>query len=291
MRLCFITVRREPDVPSPLLVEVSRQLGQAGHVVTHVRAEEMTLEATSPVSEEQPHGLFLLKSHTELALSVAGTLHDRGARMLNPYPACVMAQDKVRATQSLHRAGVPVPSTRVVAGHASAAALFAGSPLVVKPVRGHRGAGVCFVRSEADLVGWSERPDTDGGLVVQSLVDGRGEDLKVYVVGHRVWAVRKSFDPTSFTRPGRPVRVEREVVEIAARTARATGLSLFGIDVIESATGPVVVDLNYFPGYKGCVGVAEPMARHIHQYASDVRPDSGSTARTVERTPRPAEIS
>lgn len=290
MRLCFITVRREPDVPSPLLVHVSRLLEQAGHVVTHVRAEEMMLEATRSNGQE-PHDLFLLKSHTELALSVAGTLHDRGARLLNPYPACVKAQDKVRATQSLHRAGVPVPSTRVVAGHASAAALFDGSPLVVKPIRGHRGAGVCLVRSEADLAGWTDRPDTDGGLVVQDLVDGPGEDLKVYVVGRRVWAVRKSFDALSFARPGRPVRVDRAVVEIAARVADTTGLSLFGLDVIESATGPVVVDLNYFPGYKGCVGVAEPMARHIHHHASAAGLAGGTTARPVERTPRPAEVS
>ncbi|NUO35978.1 MAG: hypothetical protein HOQ27_13075 [Dermatophilaceae bacterium] len=275
MRLCFITVRRVPDTPSPLLLDVSRLLERAGHDVRHERAEDMVFTVTSRVATgpwcdclaSGPADLYLLKSHTELALSIAGALHDRGARLLNPYPACAAAQDKVRATAALHRAGVPVPATQVVAGHAAAAALFRGTPLVVKPVRGHRGAGVSIVSTEGDLDGWQALADTDGGLLVQDLVDGPGEDLKVYVVGRDVWAVRKPFGPDSFTRPGRPVAVDPEVGRIVERVSRTTGLSIYGLDIIEGPNGPVVVDLNYFPGYKGCVGVAEPMARHIHEFA------------------------
>ena len=292
MRLCFITVRRVPDTPSRLLLDVSRLLGRAGHDVRHERAEDMVFTVTSPVATRPwrddlasgpadlasgPVDLYLLKSHTELALSIAGALHDRGARLLNPYPACASAQDKVRATAALHRAGVPVPATQVVSGHAAAAALFRGTPLVVKPVRGHRGAGVSMVSTEDDLDGWQDVADTDGGLLVQDLVDGPGEDLKVYVVGRHTWAVRKAFGPDSFTRPGHPVAVDHEVAGIVERVSRTTGLSIYGLDVIEGPTGPVVVDLNYFPGFKGCVGVAEPMARHIHEFA--VRHDD----RTGER--------
>jgi ribosomal protein S6--L-glutamate ligase len=103
---------------------------------------------------------------------------------------------------------------------------------------------------------------------VQDLIEGPGEDLKVYVVGDRVWAVRKRFSPTSFSVPGRPVPVTREVEDIALCAAAATGLGLFGLDIIEGTDGPVVVDTNYFPGYKGCVGVADLMAAYIHDYAT-----------------------
>ena len=261
MRLFFLGVQRVPDVPSPLLVEVSERLRALGHEVEHGTTERLLVDATGLTPG---HDLYLLKSHTELALSVAAGLDAQGARILNPYPACAAAQDKLLAGRRLHAAGVPVPRTFVTGSWQRVADALDGRPKIVKPVRGHRGAGVEVVRSPADVAG---RPEPTTALVVQDLVDGPGEDLKVYVVGERVWAVRKPFSPDSFTRPGRAVPVTREVEEIALRTGAATGLGLFGLDIIEGAGGPVVVDLNYFPGYKGCVGVAEPMTAYIDAYA------------------------
>jgi ribosomal protein S6--L-glutamate ligase len=107
--------------------------------------------------------------------------------------------------------------------------------------------------------------------MVQDLVPGPGEDLKVYVVGTRVWAVHKPFAPGSFSAAGRPAPVAPEVEAIALRAGAACGLGVFGIDVIESPDGPVVVDLNAFPGYKGCQGVADPMAAYIADYAENRR--------------------
>ncbi|MGA8211114.1 MAG: ATP-grasp domain-containing protein [Nocardioidaceae bacterium] len=261
MRLCFLTVRRVPDVPSPLLAEVSERLAARGHVVDHRITEELLVDANglSPA-----HDLYLLKSHTELSLSVAAGLSAQGARLLNPYDACAAAQDKLLANRRLHAAGVPVPRTVVTGSWDRVAGVLDGTPRIVKPVRGHRGQGVEVVRTPLDVAG---RPEPTTALVVQDLVDGPVEDLKVYVVGDRVWAVRKPFSADSFTRPGRPVPVTPAVRRIARRTAAVTGLGLFGLDVIEGPDGPVVVDLNYFPGYKGCEGVAEPMTSYIDRYA------------------------
>jgi ribosomal protein S6--L-glutamate ligase len=262
MRLFVLTARRVPDVASPLLVQVSERLRALGHEVEHGTPEEMLVDA---VGITPGHDLYLLKSHTELALSVTGALAAQGARILNPYDACAAAQDKLLANRRLHAAGVPVPRTFVTASYDRIADCLDGKPKIVKPLRGHRGAGVEVVDTGADLVG---RPQPAGPLIVQDLIEGPGEDLKVYVVGDRVWAVRKPFSPTSFSVPGRPVPVTREVEDIALRAAAATGLGLFGLDIIEGADGPVVVDTNYFPGYKGCVGVAGPMAAYIHDYAT-----------------------
>ena len=261
MRLFFLVVRRVPDVPSPLLVEVSERLRALGHEVEHGTTEDLLVDANGLTPA---HDLYLLKSHTELALSVAAGLHAQGARLLNPYPACAAAQDKLLANRRLHAAGVPVPRTFVTGSWQRVAEVLDGRPRIVKPVRGHRGAGVEVVRTAAEV---EHRPAPSTALVVQDLVEGPGEDLKVYVVGDRVWAVRKPFSPDSFTRPGRAVPVTPEVEEIALRAGAATGLGLFGLDIIEGPDGPVVVDLNYFPGYKGCVGVAEPMTAFIHRYA------------------------
>jgi ribosomal protein S6--L-glutamate ligase len=281
VRLCFLLVRRVPDVPSPLLVEVGRRLTALGHLVEAGTPEGMLVDACG-ISPN--HDLYLLKSHTELALSVAAALAARDARMLNPYAACAAAQDKLMANRRLHAAGVPVPRTWVAGDYRRVAALLDGSPRIVKPLRGHRGAGVEVVHSPDDVAG---RPEPPGPLVVQDLVDGPGEDLKVYVVGERVWAVRKPFSPDSFTRPGRPVPVTAEVEDLALRAGAATGLGLFGLDVIEGPDGPVVVDLNYFPGYKGCAGVAGPMTDYIHAYATGA---ADLELPRMPAVPRPAVI-
>ena len=74
----------------------------------------------------------------------------------------------------------------------------------------------------------------------------------------------------SFTVPGRPVPVTPEVRDIALRCGQAMGLSLYGLDVIESPDGPFVVDVNYFPGYKGVPGGAAAIAEHIDARARGI---------------------
>jgi ribosomal protein S6--L-glutamate ligase len=118
-------------------------------------------------------------------------------------------------------------------------------------------------------------PNDPSGLPLpvfaQRDVPSGGRDLKVYVVGERVFAVRKRFSSDSFTRPGRPCEVTAEVREIALRCGEAFGLGLFGLDMIESPDGPVVVDVNYFPGYKGVPGAGALIATYIRDFALAVR--------------------
>jgi ribosomal protein S6--L-glutamate ligase len=261
MRIEYLLARRVPDVPSPVLRDVNALLERRGHIVTGWVPEARLTRADTRVPEAD---LYLLKSHTELALSEAGLLHDQGARLLNPFLSCVTAQDKITASRRLRAAGVPSPATWITGDLSQAAHLLADGPLVVKPHRGHRGVGVSVVRTPAEL---AAVPDPGTPLVVQRYVPGPGEDLKVYVAGDQVFAVRKPFDAESFMRPGRPVPVSREVRAAAAGVRDAFGLDLFGVDVIEGVDGPVVVDVNYFPGYKGVPDAAPFIAGVIDAWA------------------------
>ena len=62
--------------------------------------------------------------------------------------------------------------------------------------------------------------------------------------------------------------------EIARACGAAFGLGLFGLDIIETAEGPFVVDVNYFPGYKGIPGAAEVVADFIERCAYGVSPET-----------------
>jgi ribosomal protein S6--L-glutamate ligase len=261
MTIHFLIARRVPDVPSPLLAAIDEGLQRRGYDVDATIAEE---EVRLLDGIEPDHDLYVLKSHTPLSLSIAGVLHARGARIVNPYPACVTVQNKFLATRVLADAGVPTPRTWVIGDAAAFEHVLSTGPLIVKPFMGHHGRGVCVVR---DLRSLAANVCAQAPALVQEYIPGPGEDLKVYVVGDQVFAVRKRFSEMSFSAPGRPVPVDDEVTDIALRAGSALGLGLYGLDVIESPAGPVVVDANYFPGYKGVPGAAARIADYIDAYA------------------------
>jgi ribosomal protein S6--L-glutamate ligase len=260
MRLSFLLVRRVPPRPSLVLVEVFADLRRRGYEVEAGIPED---QVRRPDDLGPDHDLYVLKSHTELALSLAAVLHDRGARLLNPYPSCLLAQDKITAVARLRAAGVPAPRSWVTGDLSLLRAEAAERPLVVKPHRGHRGAGVVVVRGPGDLDRLALDLVPEQPVIVQEFVPGDGLDTKLYVVGDEVFCVRKPFSADSFTRPGVPAPVTPELEDLARRCGRAFGLGLYGLDVVEGPDGPVVVDVNYFPGYKGVPGVAPLIAEYV----------------------------
>jgi ribosomal protein S6--L-glutamate ligase len=197
-------------------------------------------------------------------MSVAGCLHDQGARILHPYPWSARVYDKIVATRRMRAAGIPTPRSWSTGDMTRLRALLEQGPLIIKPHRGHHGAGIQIVRSPHELPG-QPRPQTT--VIVQEYVEGTGQDLKVYVVGDDVFAVHKRFSLNSHAQPGVPCPLSDEVRRLALRCGQVFGLGLFGVDMIESPNGPVVVDVNWFPGYKGVPNVAPLIANYIADYA------------------------
>jgi ribosomal protein S6--L-glutamate ligase len=261
MRLYFLLVRRVPPEPSPVLVEVFEILSRRGFEIEAGVVEDLL---TPPQSFRADHDLYVLKSHTELALSIAGALHTSGAALLNPYESCSTTQNKIIASRRLWAAGVPTPRSWVTDDLTLLNEVVEETPLILKPYRGHRGAGISIVNDTADL---ARVPRPEEPMLAQEYVPGSGEDVKLYVVGRDVFAVRKPFSANSFTVPGRPCAVSDELRDIARRCGDALGLGLYGLDIVEGSRGPVVVDVNYFPGYKGVPDVAPLIAGYIEGYA------------------------
>jgi glutathione synthase/RimK-type ligase-like ATP-grasp enzyme len=261
MKLYFLLRRRGSVSPSPLLAEVFLTLKRRGFEVDAGIPEELVV---SPAAVTVEHDLYVLKSHSELSLSLAGCLHDQGARVLNPYPCSALVHDKVMASRRLRAAGIPSPRSWCTDDLTLLRPLAEERRLIIKPHRSSRGAGVHVVHSPRELAAIA--PPTMA-VMVQEYVEGTGQDLKVYVVGDHVFAVRKPFSPTSYSEPGSPCPVSAEVGRIALCCGRVFGLGLFGVDMIESPHGPVVIDVNWFPGYKGAPNVAPLIADYITDYA------------------------
>ncbi len=262
MKFYFMLIRRRSGTESPVLVELLDILSRRGHQVETGIAEEMLVQPDQLASE---HDLVLVKSHTDLSLSLASILYEQGTPLLNPYPACVAVQDKIAAAHRLAVAGIPAPRTWAASDLTLLQSLPWHHPYIVKPSRGFGGTGIRIVQRPEDLVGLES---ANGPMLIQEYIKAREEDLKVYVIGDQVFAVRKPFSEMSSLQAGRPCEVSREIEEIALRCGRVFGLSLYGLDVIESVDGPIVVDVNYFPGYKGVPNAAARLADYIENYRS-----------------------
>ncbi|MFL5409974.1 MAG: RimK family alpha-L-glutamate ligase, partial [Myxococcales bacterium] len=228
MRIRFLLARRVPDGPSQIVLAASKILSGLGFEVESIIAEEVVQQ---PERLGTGIDLWLLKSYTPLSMTMAAVLHSAGGRVLNPYPACLAARNKILTAQVLDAHGIPTPRSWITGNLALLAPLLREMPLVVKPAMGWRGEGVRVVRSESELLAL---PAPHEPVLAQEFVPGPGEDLRVYVAGDQVFATRKPFSSTSYSVPGLEVAVTEEIRRLALRCGEAFGLGLFGLDIIES---------------------------------------------------------
>jgi ribosomal protein S6--L-glutamate ligase len=224
----------------------------------------------SPWSGLAPGDVVVTRSRQPFALSLLEQAEALGARACDPSTAIHAVRDKVRCTAALVRRGIPVPATFLAHRPADLEGLPAEAfPLVLKPVLGDNGRGVHVVEEQEQLasIAWAEEL-----VLAQQYVDVGGIDLKVYVAGDEIWAVRRR-SPLS-RRPHPPVAAPvTPTLRTLVRACREEfGLLLFGLDVLESSEGPVVVDVNEFPNYTGIAEAPAAIGRLVLQRAGTGRP-------------------
>ena len=260
----MLAFARASEVSNPVMVELFEILRRHGFDVELGIGNEVVLD---PTRMKAQHDLYLLKSHSSLWLSVAGILHGQNGRLLNPYLSCAAVHNKVMSQRRLQAARIPTPHAWLTGDLGLLRSTVEERPLFIKPYIGGRGAGVRLVRTVDEL---AELPSPDQLMLVQEYIPGA--ELKVYVIGSEVWAIRK---PDGESRE--VVATSPEVCAIALECGRIFGLGLYGLDVIEGPDGPVVIDLNYFPSYKGVPDAADRLAEYIEGYATGAYPELAPT--------------
>ena len=103
-----------------------------------------------------------------------------------------------------------------------------------------------------------------GPYLIEEFVANDGVDRKLYVAGERVFGRLK---PSTLDAPHGAASAEMEVDDglrvLALGVALATDLHLLGVDVVSGPRGPVIIDVNPFPGYRGVGGAAAAVAAHL----------------------------
>jgi ribosomal protein S6--L-glutamate ligase len=257
---------------------VMRALSEAGVVVAVIHPVPQMLELSTVRVE---HDLYVLKKTSRLALSLAGALHAQGAAIVNSYPVTVALRDKIVTARILQLAGVPTPASYVASHPERLAPLLDGGPLVVKPYQGSDGAGVRVVQNVAELAALPVGRDP---VFAQRYHRPEGRDRKIYVVGGRLFGVKKVFPArTEADRQGEPFAPSPELCDIARQCGRAFGIDLYSVDIIESEGKPYVVDMCSIPGCAGVPDAPSHLASYLRAAAERTAqgqpPLAGATSR------------
>jgi ribosomal protein S6--L-glutamate ligase len=200
------------------------------------------------------------------ALKAASALERAGVRCCNTVSSTRVARDKRKAHRALSSAGLPVPQMFVAESWREVTARAAKDGVVVKAIDGSRGSGVSIIERH----GAPEIPPFAPPYVVQERIDHDGLDRKLYVVGDRVAGILRRWPATSSKEKlGVKFAPCLHLRGLALSAARVVGLEICGIDVVEGARGPAIVDINAFPGFKGVPEAATWIACHLLETAQE----------------------
>lgn len=207
-----------------------------------------------------------------------------GVYSLNESVAIGRARDKLRSLQLLSRKGIGMPVT----GFAHSPddtddllALVGNAPAVIKLIEGTQGEGVVLVetRQAAESVIDAFRGLDAHFLVQEFIKESRGTDIRCFVIGNKVVAsmkrqARKGEFRANLHRGGsaKPVTITAKERAMAVKAARVMGLNVAGVDIIRSAKGPLVLEVNSSPGLEGIESatqcdIAGEIIKFIEQHA------------------------
>ena len=270
MHICLIM--DNPETPHHPVIAVALQALSSRHAVrlldirTLSEAEAIALEA-----EYQPADLYLLKSHAPQALALAHSLEIAGRLVVNSWSSSLACQDRTLMTERMREARLPWPQTRTFSTLAEAVndtTLEASSswPLIVKSRFSHRGDLVDKIANlaqlEALLADWQQEP-----IVLQEFIPGDGWDIKLWVIGQQVFAARRRTPlEAGASKEDFPIaagELPAQWHDLALEIGQAFAMPLYGVDLLSTAQGPLIVDVNAFPGFRGVPGASEALVKLV----------------------------
>ncbi len=205
-------------------------------------------------------------------------LESLGVPVINRPRAVETAVDKFLALVRLQNAGAPIPATRVCQTAEQALVAFEdlGGDVVVKPIFGGEGRGVCRI-SDPDVAYrvLTSLARIQAVLYLQTYLPHRGYDIRLLVLGDKVWAIKRRHASdwrTNLSR-GAVAEVHEATVkelELAQRAAQAVGAEFAGVDLLPLTDGrSVILEVNAVPGWRGIVAACGvDIASQLLQHAA-----------------------
>lgn len=185
---------------------------------------------------------------------------------LNSSIAITQSRDKLYSLQLLLNHGVDIPTTGFANSPLDTDDLIkmvGGSPLIVKLLEGTQGKGVVLAETKkaAESVINAFKSLNANILVQEFIKEANGKDIRCFVIdGKVVAAIQREALPGEFRAnihlggTASVVKITAEEKRIAIKAAKAMDLKVAGVDIIRSAKGPLLLEVNSSPGLEGIEG-------------------------------------
>ena len=170
------------------------------------------------------------------------------------------SRDKYATQYTLQAVGIPIPKTFTTESLARAYEHTEMMiPIIYKPILSSMGRGsMKFDETDLAYNAYRMLDRLHHPLIIQGYIPNPGRDIRVFVVGDECIGAVYKYIPeghwkSNVAQGGKMVEEEMssEIIELGFKAARAMGLDYCGVDIIESADGPVVLEVNAAPGWQG----------------------------------------
>jgi ribosomal protein S6--L-glutamate ligase len=173
------------------------------------------------------------------------------------------SRDKLRSLQILSKHDIGIPPTEFVRAKRDvrpAIERAGGAPVIIKLLEGTQGVGVMLAESikVAEAIIETLQSTKQNVLIQRFVAESKGRDVRAIVIGDEVYAaMRRVAQEHEFRsnvhRGGRTEAVELDPVyaRAAVRAAQIIGLRVAGVDMLETDSGPQIMEVNSSPGLQG----------------------------------------
>lgn len=202
-------------------------------------------------------------SITYYGTAVVRQFEEMGVFSANSALGISHSRDKLRSLQMLSRHDLGIPQTAFVRSKKDvlpAIRRVGGAPIIIKLLEGTQGVGVILAETIkiAEAIIETLQSAKQNVLIQKFVSESKGRDVRAFVVGDRVVAaMRRTAQGQEFRsnvhRGGRAEAIELDSAyeHAAVRAAQVLGLRVAGVDMLESAEGPQIMEVNSSPGLEG----------------------------------------
>lgn len=269
----IIILSRKPDLYSTKrLVEAASLRGHDVRVIDHTKCN-LIMEKAKPtirVGNEYIKDADVVIPRIGASVTIYGSAVIRqfdlmGIPSILTSTSLIRSRDKLRSLQIMSKSGVGIPKS-VFARHPKSDDVkmmieeVGGTPVILKLLEGTHGTGVIKADSVSSAKSAVEAfSGIKKDIIVQEFIEeAKGKDIRAFVVdGEVVGAMERSGQGDEFRSNlhkggvARPIELSPKEKSVAIEAANLHGLTVAGVDMIISARGPLIIEVNSSPGLQG----------------------------------------
>jgi ribosomal protein S6--L-glutamate ligase len=253
------------------LVEAGEERGHEVKVIDHLHCDIIMDEEGPSIyyKGEQLEKIDAIIPRIGASVTFYGTAVVRQFEMMKTFSAVdslaiTRSRDKLRSLQILSRSGLGMPRTAFTnrAEKADDYILdhLGKAPVVIKLLEGTQGLGVVLAETKKAAKSVIEAfQGLKARIIMQEFIkEAGGADIRVFVVdGEVVGAMKRQGKEGEFRsnlhRGGsaKVIKLSRAEKAAAIKAAKAMGLGVAGVDMLQSSRGPLILEVNSSPGLEG----------------------------------------